>query len=273
MDGVGSVEPPTSVLSPAGVDVELVAREMGRSLASIHSKANELGITTPRGKFIRTQRAIANTSAAQKVACSSPERRRALSEQTKRYQAEHGHPRGFAGHHRSAEWKSKQSERSRAMWADPNAKVNSPQHRQLIGWKMSEAAARREAQRVFTRCRGGVRDDLKQYLRSSWEANNARYLNSMIAQGTAVARWEYEPDTFWFENILRGCRSYKPDFKVWLLSGRFEYHEVKGWFYPRSKTALKRMAKSHPEVRIVLIDAKRYRGIARSVKSIIPHWE
>lgn len=110
----------------------------------------------------------------------------------------------------------------------------------------------------------GRRPDLGNiYFRSSWEANYARILNH---QGIA---WEYEPKTFYFEAIKTGTRSYKPDFFIKNLD---EYHEVKGWMDPKSKTKLTRMAKYYPDVKIVLIDAKRMKELS-SYASIIPKWE
>jgi len=88
-----------------------------------------------------------------------------------------------------------------------------------------------------------------------------------------IAAWEYEPDTFWFLHIRRGTRSYTPDFKIHNNDGTVEYHEAKGWMNPKSKTQLKRMAKYHPSVKIVLIDKDAYRAIARQAKRLIPNWE
>ena len=123
------------------------------------------------------------------------------------------------------------------------------------------------------RSKGGKRADLGGlYVRSAWEANYARYLNWLVAQGEIEA-WEYEPDTFWFHGIKRGTRSYTPDFKIYNNGGTVEYHELKGWMSPKSKTQLKRMARYHPAVKIVLIDADAYRSIARQIKRLIPHWE
>lgn len=104
------------------------------------------------------------------------------------------------------------------------------------------------------------------FMRSSWELNYAHYLNFLIKCNEIVS-WEYEVDTFWFEKIKRGVRSYKPDFKVLLPNGSIEYHEVKGRMDDKSGTKLKRMAKYHPEIKIVLIDAKRYAAIKN--KSIL----
>lgn len=101
------------------------------------------------------------------------------------------------------------------------------------------------------------------YMRSKWERNYADWLEFRVRIGEVVD-WEYEPRTFWFLEIKRGVRSYKPDFLVRLADGTEEFHELKGWLDPQSKTKIKRMRIYYPEVNLVLIDAKRYKGIMRS---------
>jgi hypothetical protein len=119
---------------------------------------------------------------------------------------------------------------------------------------------------------GGKRDDLGFYVRSRWEANWARYLKWLEVRGE-ILRWQYEPDTFEFTGVRRGSRFYTPDFKVFNRDGSVEYHEVKGWMTPESKTKLKRMAKYHPDVRIVVIGIKEYQAVARDLRGLIDGWE
>jgi hypothetical protein len=107
------------------------------------------------------------------------------------------------------------------------------------------------------------------FARSSWEVNYARFLE-FRKQQQEITSWKHEPKTFWFEKVLRGCVSYKPDFEVHLPNGKIEYHEVKGWMDVRSKTVLNRMRIYHPEVTIVLVDAKRYKAIMRTAGAFLP---
>lgn len=100
-------------------------------------------------------------------------------------------------------------------------------------------------------------EGLKYYFRSGWEVVYARYLEWLLQSGE-IKKWQYEPDTFWFEEIKRGVRSYLPDFKVFNKDGSFEYHEVKGYMDSKSVTKLKRMTKYYPEVKMVLIDKGPY---------------
>lgn len=115
---------------------------------------------------------------------------------------------------------------------------------------------------------GGVR----KYYRSRWEANYARYLEWLV-QKKQIKSWSHESTTFWFEEIKRGVCSYLPDFDVELLDDSIEHHEVKGYMDPKSKTKLKRMARYHPNVKIVLIGAKNYKAIERAVCRLVPGWE
>jgi hypothetical protein len=110
------------------------------------------------------------------------------------------------------------------------------------------------------------------YVRSAWEANYARYLDWLVQIGD-IRGWEYEPVTFEFHAIKRGTRFYTPDFKVTNCDGSVEYHEVKGWMDPKSKTKLKRMKRYYPDVPVTVIDADAYRALARDVSGFIPNWE
>lgn len=124
-----------------------------------------------------------------------------------------------------------------------------------------------------TRCNGGKREDLGGlYVRSSWEANYARYLNWLIAQGQ-ISKWEYEPETFEFHKITKGNKFYTPDFRITNIDGSIEYHEVKGWLDNDSKVKLNRFARYYPDIKLVLIDKPVYTAIARTMRPLIQEWE
>ena len=105
------------------------------------------------------------------------------------------------------------------------------------------------------------------FFRSRWEANYALYLDFLARKGDILS-WEYEPRCFMFPEVKLGIRSYRPDFGVTLPSGTTEYHEVKGWMDPASKTKLKRMAKYHPDVKMVLIDRYVYADLEKKLGRI-----
>ena len=122
------------------------------------------------------------------------------------------------------------------------------------------------------RGRMGKREDLNGlFVRSSWEANYARYLNWLVSLGE-IDKWEYEVDTFEFP-IKRGSRFYTPDFKIFNKDGSFEYHEVKGYMDQRSATKIKRFQKYYPENKLVIIDKEIYVPLSRQLRNLIPGWE
>lgn len=126
---------------------------------------------------------------------------------------------------------------------------------------------------MYSRTKGGKREDLNDvYFRSSWEANYARYLNFLKDNGD-IQDWNYEVDVFEFEGIKRGCREYIPDFKIYENDGRIVYHEIKGYMDQKSKTKLKRMAKYHPDVELIVIGEDEYRTLSNQVRNFIPNWE
>lgn len=192
----------------------------------------------------------------------------------------HPHPRGMLGKPQSEKAKLAVSRASKARWLlDKTFFIGhmSEANRQ----RRSDAMVARQADPKSGVRRGGVtrtnygrRVDLgNMFFRSSWEANYARYLNTLILSGEIV-RWEFEPDTFWFEAIRRGVRSYLPDFKVWPAGdGAHYYVEVKGWMDAKSKTKLKRMKKYHPTVALKLCGAKQYKILDRRFRDVIPGWE
>ncbi len=108
------------------------------------------------------------------------------------------------------------------------------------------------------------------YLKSLYEINFCHYLNFLL-QHKAIQSWEYEPDTFWFEGIKRGVVSYLPDFRVLENNGTFTYYETKGYMDQRSKTKLKRMAKYHPDIKLILVDKPIYESIKKK-SSMIKNW-
>ena len=118
----------------------------------------------------------------------------------------------------------------------------------------------------------GKRPDLGIYVRSSWEANIARYLN-LLKQQKKIKRWYYESKRFYFNNIKRGTRSYLPDFCVIYPDGRQEWIEVKGFWTQKAKTAVKRFRKYYSEETLVIIDKDRYREIEKEFSVQIPKWE
>jgi hypothetical protein len=249
--------------------LEECGAQIGRSRQAVGHRATTLGIGPER----RAQ----SREARQPKYATVEARNAAIGQATKERIARDGHPRGALGLQHTPEHLARMADGARR-WnkeASPIAKENVRERIEATllkrhgtlspGFKAQSAA--------YSRTNHGRRQDLdNQFFRSMWEANYARYLNFLQAQGL-ILKWEYEPDTFWFEAIRRGTRSYLPDFKVTDPDGSVHYDEVKGWMDPKSKTKIARMAKYHPDVDLRVIDAKAYREIARKLGGAIAGWE
>ena len=136
--------------------------------------------------------------------------------------------------------------------------------RKISGWKkgvplsddakrnMSISASRRARENpesLYTRGRGGYREDLGQYFRSEWEAAYARYLNANDVE------WTYEPRTFEISKTM----NYTPDF---YLPESNEWVEVKGYWDETSILKCELFEQRYPELSLVKIDSTNYNTIA-----------
>lgn len=190
----------------------------------------------------------------------------------KEYFKSNGHPKGMLGKTHTDEYKKQFSERVKRDWNNPNSVYNTPEYRQKLSDNSTFIMRKYTNANPYSRTKcGWVEIGGKRFFsRSSWEANIGAYFELLKSKGEIID-WEHEPQTFWFEEIKRGVRSYLPDYRITNNDGSTYFVEVKGWMDDKSKTKLKRMAKYYPEVKLDLIDAKRYRVIEKN-KSIIPMW-
>lgn len=246
----------------------------GKNWQNVSRKAKELGLTNVTKRKFRHSDQPKPVDRSPKFK-TDEERAAYKSKVMKEWHATHEHPKGMLGKTHSKEYRVRRSKIMKGQWADPNSYFNSEENKQRQSESMSKSQnerIRRNQSLGYSRGKGGTRSDLGIYVRSSWEANVARYLNFLIKQKT-IFKWEYEPDTFWFENIKRGTRSYTPDFKIWdTEDGDPYYWEVKGYMDAKSKTKLKRMAKYHPDVKVVVIGKDEYNDIKKN-KALIKNWE
>lgn len=248
------------------VALDALATELGRNKANVCRKARGLGLTNQK-------RAKVDERKPGRKYATDDDLRAAQSRASKDRIAKNGHPRGALGLRHSGETKAVISRKSRAMWADPKAKINSPESAQRRSDQMIARIAEGSMRAGYSRSRGGKRADLDNvYFRSSWEANYARYLNLLVERGE-IREWHFEPKTFVFEAIKRGTRAYTPDFKVVANDGSHVWHEVKGWMDAKSKTRLARFAKYFPHEPLIVVDAKWFRSARKSLASLIAGWE
>jgi hypothetical protein len=180
----------------------------------------------------------------------------------KKYSNEHNTGKRFLGRIQSISEKENTSKRIKERWKNKDDKFNSQEYRQKLSDYFVRLGKLGKLNMGHSRGKQGwyKNGDKKYYMRSSWERNYARYLDFLIKQRN-IKNWEYEIDTFWFERIKRGVRSYKPDFKVYNNNGTIEYHEVKGWLDNKSKTKLNRMRIYYPSIKIILIEKKQYNAV------------
>jgi hypothetical protein len=233
--------------------LKALSKKINRTVSFISRKARELGLSSLNRKC--------DDSLCDK-----------FSEQSKRYIKEKGHPRGALGMKHSEETKATLSEKSRERWknfsdeqiAEIKIKAGKTAVKNGTWARPRHKTTWKQAWREI----GGKRN----YYRSRWEANYARYLDWLKCAGEII-EWEHEPDTFWFEGVKRGTVSYLPDFKVIEKNGSTVYHEVKGWMDDRSKTKLKRMKKYHPDVQLIVIDSKAYKALTKKIGGMIDGWE
>ena len=244
-----------------------LATHVGRSKASCACRAGALGISVKRGQHLRSPETREKISATKSVQCNTPEFRAGLSQRQKDRLVKNGHPRGMLGKKHTAEFCQAQSQRC-------TGKRLLPEH----VLKMLQTKSERYGTLAPNVKRGSWKAGWRKigtqriFARSKWEANYARYLQWLYEQGE-IAHWQHEPETFWFEKIKRGCRSYLPDFRVILRDNSVEYHEVKGWMDARSKTKIKRMAKYHPNIVLRIFDAVWFEQNGVKLRSVILGWE
>jgi hypothetical protein len=237
-------------------DLQSLADQLGRTKAVISRVAGQLGLTT------RTRSLSADARHIQSV-------------RQKNHIRIHGHPRGMLDKHHSDEFKRAQSVRSKRYHDSLTPLEVAIRVSKALATKIKRYGTGNPSMRglnSYSRTKSGKRSDLNnQFFRSAWEANYARYLNFLIAQGE-IASWEYEPETFVFHGVTRGVISYTPDFKVIASDGSYEWHEVKGWMDDKSKAKLKRMAKFYPDEQVIVIGSDEYRAIAKW-SSLVDGWE
>jgi len=253
----------------AEMELRALSSRLGRTYASVTLKASRLGLTS----YARPKVAERKEKPAPMFATDA-ERRAATSARIKQMWTERAHPRGALGTKHTPDTRAVLGAKSKAAWAAPGSAHRTDAAAQAKSDRAMGMMLERPAEKQYSRGKGGRRPDLgDRYFRSSWEANYARWLNLLVTQGK-ITGWTYEPETFIFHTISRGCRTYTPDFRIELADGGHEWHEVKGWMDPKSKTRLDRMARHYPAERIVLVEAAWFRDANRKgLGALLPGWE
>lgn len=200
------------------------------------------------------------------------QQRAAISTRFKKWHSENEHPKGYFGKKHPESVRAVMGQKSKAF-----AKSLTKAERSEIVLKAKKTAWENG---TYSHERKGVTwkaswqeiGGKRKYFRSKWESNYARYLEYLKQLGE-IKEWQHEPKCFWFEGVKRGTVSYLPDFWVLENNGNEVFHEVKGWMDQRSRTKIRRMAKYHPEVKLIVIQAKQYNEIQNKLRKAIPGWE
>lgn len=273
------------------------AKKLKRTEPSIRAKTSELKLKQSRNSefFINWQKRAAKSKIGKKRPLHSElmkkyandgrlpqlthkrtmEEKLLVKNRSSEWIKKNGHPRGFLGHKRTEEQKRQISENSKKMWMDKDFKLNSEEYRQQLSDRMSKQINDRlknNPHSIYSNSKKGMITiaDKKFFARSGWEANIGAYLQ-FLKENKEIYDYEHEPETFWFNEIKRGTRSYLPDFKIINNDKSIYYIEVKGYMDKKSKTKLYRMNKYYPEIKIDLIDEKRYKEISKS-RALFKYW-
>jgi predicted nucleic acid-binding Zn ribbon protein len=255
-------------------------RKYGRHRQHIARKARRLGI---QFRPVHGKAKITEARQRQQAEARKRERMRKAEAPRKKAEAEAAwkiSPLGSllyaAKRHDIAVRASRASRRKWMSLSDAERKEWTEKQKQALLSRYGRGATNRPArrrERAHTRGVGGIREDLGIYMRSTWEANWARYLRLGIAQGSVKA-WEYEPVTFTFpDGADPHVRSYTPDFRVCMPDGSTVYHEVKGWMTDRARRALELMRQFHPEVVVQVFSRRAYQQLTQRWRDSIPEWE
>lgn len=250
------------------IDLPALALKIGKHKSNVCRKARSLGLTDIGRPGIQPDKRKVRKAKFE----TAEDRSKNMSLVRKEWFKTHDHPRGALGLKHSVEAKAKMSSAS-AKW---NSSVTQEQRTAIVMKQMQTRVANGTyaQERPNASWKAGWREigGIRKYYRSKWEANYAFYLQWLKENGQ-IDSWLHEPVTFWFVGVKRGCVSYLPDFWVKEINGSEAYHEVKGWMDDRSKTKIRRMAKYHPKVRLIVIDSKGYAALKKSVEKLVPGWE
>ena len=112
------------------------------------------------------------------------------------------------------------------------------------------------------RTKQGYREDIGHFVRSSWEANVARFLKFL---GIA---YEYEVKRFKLPQT-----TYCPDFLFTTKSGQKVVWEVSGFISEKKIAKLQLFKSFYPEFKVCLIAREAYKKMSRKYSTIIANWE
>jgi hypothetical protein len=112
--------------------------------------------------------------------------------------------------------------------------------------------------------KSGIKEDLGHYVRCGWEANVARILKHFSIE------YSFEQKSFLLNKPEGGQTRYTPDF---YLPQYDTYIEVKGRWYSDGKSKFQLCKEQYPNIKIKLVDGKKYKRLEKRYKRKINNWE
>lgn len=228
--------------------LEKLSQELNRTIPFISRFAGKMGLTTNCRK-------------------QTEELRKTQSVRMKKFYKTHLHPRGFLNHTHNKQARENISRSSVIKWMSITRKEHLARVMKARKTSIERGSALHKA--------GDLKKSWKaqwaqvgphyHYFRSSWEIIYAEYLQEKWEK-EEIKYWEPEESTFWFEDSLSNVRSYKPDFTVQENDYSESFHEVKGYMDDRSKRCLELMAKEYPNIKLVVIDGKKFKQLFGNAK-------
>ena len=250
-----------------------IAKHIGRegNYQNVCRKARELGLDRTAKKKESTDHFKDESGHWHKngwIRRTAEQKANKISTSMKEWHASNEHPKGMTGKTHTEKYKGELSKRVKKYWQVVTPEQLEVRRVKMVMTKIANdtLSPQKNQKNPYSRARGGKRADLNNiYFRSGWEANMARYYNF------AGIKWVFEPKTFYFKDIKRGCVSYTPDF---YLPDDDRWVEVKGWMDDKSKTKLKRFAKYFPDEykKLEVITKSEYKEFEKWSK-LIPGWE
>ncbi len=254
------------------LNLETLARRLGRDKANVCRKARSLGLTNPRRPkrtqpqlFLHGPRFTPEEAAA----------RQAESRRTRWHRQPH--PRGMAGKRHSPATLARLGAASRSKWQTVTADQVGERSAKAIRTRLERFGTGNTALRspnAYSRAKRGRREDLGgRFFRSAWEANIARSLELERQRG-GVREWQYEPRTFVFRGRRRRPFSYTPDFRVVMADGFEMFYEVKGWWTRADQLKVTLFERHYGRQHFLhIVGPDDYRWIERTHSPAIPAWE
>lgn len=232
-------------------DLNELSKKIGRQKTSISRYAKKVGLTDIRRKHsdkqVQSQKEYMKNFYKTEDGIKFIEKAKSA---LKEYLAVNGHPRGMLGKHHTEETRNSLSISHIEYFENLSDEEKHNRAMKSVEGRIRNGTIG-TTNNAYSNCKGGFREDLNQYFRSSWEANIVRIFNY------SNIKWKYECKRFLFNENNDGICSYQPDFylpeyDLWI--------EVKGWMDDKSIKRIELFKCEYPfeYKKLVVIDENFY---------------